>query len=106
MATLVVVGPALRAAIYRCIFLDIQVSPYLDVIILNAAMPHITVVAPTFDGMSAYTTRKKSLTIVHYVISVSVVWIITKYTCAKYIKCPYDAENSCLASSVEHREKQ
>ena len=106
MATLVVVGPALRAAIYRCIYSDIQASPYLDVIILNAVIPHIFVVAPNFDGMSCYTTRKKSLTIVHYVISVSFVRIITKSTYAKYIKCPYNAENSCLASSVEHREKQ
>ena len=106
MATLVVVGPAPRAAIYRCIFSDIQTSPYLDVIILNAVMHHIFVVAPNFDSMSYYTTIKKSLTIVHYVISVSGVRILTKVIYATYIKCPYDAENSCLASSVEHREKQ
>ena len=101
----IVVLPSNTAASYGRIFLAIQVSQYISVLILNVVIATISVISSNFKGIYRHTIHMKSLTIVYYVICVSGVWIITKGTCVKYIKCPDDAEDSCLTSSVEHGER-
>ena len=58
--------------------LDIHRFPFTDVPILNAQTTHISTVPSVLQGMCSHTTRKNSLTIVHYVISVPDLWIVTK----------------------------